>query len=601
MRVWDCRAERMSDKRDFAGRLRDAVMLYRTGAHDEARQICRHLATQFPEEPDAIVLLGNLEAQLGQMNKAVDCYRDALKLVPERGAVWNSLASVLEHQGELEDAAAAAQKAVACDSDDAKYSQRLGRILNGQARWPEGQSAFENVVRLEPNDATAWLHLGVALHGQGQFRRAARAYNRAIELNPGLADAHASIGKVMADAARYDDAEVAYRRALELEPGHQLSLSGLALLANLRGDFRQALDFIEPAVRDGSANPQLLVNYARLKQRFNEHHEAIEILTDLESTVSARAVSAEIRFCLADIHDDLGEYDRAFEYYSAGNQQRPANFDPAAQRHLVDSYIEFFSADRIAGLAHSTVTSAQPVFIVGMPRSGTSLVEQILASHPDVHAAGERTEIPVIGMSLARSIGSSRSYPASLLDASGEKMDELASRYLAAVGGSQPAARRITDKLPSNFLNLGLIQLLFPNARIIHCQRHPLDTGLSCFFQNFGGHGMSFSQNLEHIGVYYACYRRLMEHWGRVLSLSKLDFVYEDLVDDPGTGSRKLLEFLDLPWDDRCLEFHRHERIAHTASFAQVKRPIYTSSVNRYENYEKHLAPLKQSLEQEAV
>lgn len=590
----------MSNKPDFADHLREAVTLYRTGAHDEARQVCRNLATQFPGEPDALVLLGNLEAVLGQQDKAVDCYRSALKLVPDRAAVWNSLASVLEHQGELEDAAAAAQKAVTCDGENAQYSLRLGRILNGQARWPEGQAAFENVVRLEPNNARAWLHLGVAVHGQGHFRRAAQAYNRAVELDPELADAHASIGKVMADSARYDDAQIAYRRVLELEPGHQLALSGLALLANLRGEYREALELIEPTVRNGSANPQLLVNYARLKRRLNEHHEAIEILADLESTVSARAVAAEIRFCLADIYDDLGEYDSAFEYYSAGNEQRPANFVPAGQRNLVDSYIEFFSPDRLAGLAHSSVASTQPVFIVGMPRSGTSLVEQILASHPDVYAVGERTEMPIIQISLAKSIGSSRTYPACLQDASSEDMDELASRYLESVGGSQPAAKRITDKLPSNFLNLGLIQLLFPNARIIHCRRHPLDTGLSCFFQNFGGRSMSFSQSLEHIGIYYACYRRLMEHWERVLLLSKLDVVYEDLVSDQERGSRKLLEFLGLPWNDRCLEFHKHERIAHTASFAQVKLPIYTSSVNRYKHYEKHLAPLKQSLEQEA-
>jgi hypothetical protein len=235
------------------------------------------------------------------------------------------------------------------------------------------------------------------------------------------------------------------------------------------------------------------------------------------------------------------------------------------------------------------------VFIVGMPRSGTTLVEQILASHPAVFGAGELDDIRQISAALPSLLGSANPYPECLAQAGQSSLTKIADRYLVHLRGLSSDARRITDKMPTNFLHLGLIELLFPQARVIHVIRHPLDTCVSCYFEEFTTTN-SYAYDLEQMGIYYKQYERIMRHWKDVLKIRMLDVRYEELVDNQENICRQMIEFCDLEWDDRVLRFYETKRDVATPSFDQVRQPLYRKSIGRWKNYERHLGPLMRVL-----
>ena len=275
---------------------------------------------------------------------------------------------------------------------------------------------------------------------------------------------------------------------------------------------------------------------------------------------------------------------------------RRAAYDPAAFEHLTGPQIDYFTRERVRAMPKATLRSDKPVFIVGMPRSGTSLVEQILASHPAVHGAGELDFIHHIWVGMLGMLGSNfGKYPKCLDNLTTEQVDGMADVYLSPLVAMKPDAVRITDKMPLNFLHLGLIASLFPSARIIHCRRDPMDTCLSCFMTHFN-YPQPFQHDLEHLGHFYRLYEKLMGHWKTVIDLPMLEVSYEEVVADPEAQSRRMVEFLGLPWNDDCLKFHQTKRPCATASVMQVRRPVYGSSVGRWRHYEKHLGPLKSAL-----
>jgi hypothetical protein len=267
----------------------------------------------------------------------------------------------------------------------------------------------------------------------------------------------------------------------------------------------------------------------------------------------------------------------------------------AATRKKTEEIIEVFSSKKLPTAHQTSREFPAPIFIVGMPRSGTSLVEQILASHPDVAAAGELEVMDDVERRAASIIGGRGGYPKCLRGATASEMTALADHYLGVIADIAKGARFVTDKLPINYERLGLIERLFPNARIVHTTRYALDTCLSCYFQNFGN-THTYSSNLRALGEVYRIYERLMAHWHATLSIRILDVSYEDLVSDPEQAVRTLLEFCDLPWDPRCLDFHKSTRYVNTASYDQVRQPIYQSSVGRWKHYESHLGELIDAL-----
>jgi hypothetical protein len=323
---------------------------------------------------------------------------------------------------------------------------------------------------------------------------------------------------------------------------------------------------------------------------------AVRSRSESNLTISRERRSAA-HFSLGRLYDRAGDYNRAFVHFQAGNNLKPSDFDRGEFTRFIDDLINTFDVDfmRNAPCAHHG--SRRPVFIVGMPRSGTSLVEQILASHPEVCGGGELEDIRHIAFGAGAWLGSSHTYPRVVRELAAADCDTLAAGYLKKLAVLSPQARCVTDKMPQNFLALGLIALLFPEARVIHCLRDPLDTCLSCYFHDFTGYH-PYAYRLEGLGFYYRQYQRLMRHWRAVLPIPMLDVVYEDLVADPEAGIRQLLAFCELDWDERCLRFYESERIVHTSSYQQVRRPIYKSSLGRWRHYAAHLEPLRRALEE---
>jgi hypothetical protein len=303
----------------------------------------------------------------------------------------------------------------------------------------------------------------------------------------------------------------------------------------------------------------------------------------------------ELRFAADKLYDELGEYQKAFLHYSRGNGIVATGTHEQALAAEFQAIMDTFDAPGYRSWPRASNRSRKPVFIVGMPRSGTTLVEQILSSHPLVYGAGELPYIRNLCTTMHELTGTGMHYPACMAAITRSGLDKLADRYLHQVEVLSPEAVRITDKMPHNFMHLGLISLLFPEAAIIHVKRNPLDTCLSCFFQYFSS-GHEYSYDLKNLGNHYRQYRLLMERWKNMLNLPIFELEYEDLIANPEAVSRKLIEFCGLPWDDNCLAHHKEDQIARTASYAQVRKPIYNSSCERWKNYAPFMGPLIDAL-----
>ena len=319
------------------------------------------------------------------------------------------------------------------------------------------------------------------------------------------------------------------------------------------------------------------------------------ILSQLASDLSEED-RCYFSFAAGKITDDHGDYGAAFRHYREGNRLRAIEWNSGADVALGDSVLRHYDAAEIQRGSELGLADVSPIFIVGMPRSGTSLVEQILASHPQVFGAGELKDISAIADDMQKRVQPAMNYPGFLAHLPAEAFQGYARAYLDRVAGLAGSADlRGVDKQPFNFYHLGFIRQLFPRARIIHTVRDPLDVGLSCYFQNFAT-GVEFSFDLENIGSYYTIYRRIMDHWDQVMPGAIHELSYADLVADPEPAVRALLEYCELPWDDHCLDFAGTERRVATASAWQVRQSLYQRSVGRHRHYEKYLGPLRAQL-----
>jgi hypothetical protein len=299
-----------------------------------------------------------------------------------------------------------------------------------------------------------------------------------------------------------------------------------------------------------------------------------------------------LHFAAAALLDRAGRYDEAFEHARRGKEGRRPDYDPSHNSQWIDCHLEYFTPAKLQSLPRASHGSRRPVFIIGMPRSGTSLVEQILASHSQVHGAGELRTLMSIRRAAWTSLwAAEKPYP-DLLDSMSKSIaDELAGVYLSTIAALDERTTYVIDKMPDNFLLLGLIATLFPDSRVIHCTRNPLDTCLSCYMTYFAG-GQEYSHDLAHLGSFYRDYDRLMKHWATVLNYPLIEINYENLIHDMPGQARQLLVQLELPWEDACLNFHQTKRPVLTPSSDQVRRPVYATSVGRWKHYAKHLSPL---------
>jgi tetratricopeptide (TPR) repeat protein len=485
------------------------------------------------------------------------------------------------------------------------------------------------------NDRTWWMARADEFIGQGEFEQAYQAYLRAIERSPsdpqlrylaGIAAWRAlrpaESGKLLSEAARLAPHHPAPHhaladwcansgnitgalehsaRAMSIAPGEPEVRASRATALAVSGAHGEAWAILKELCECSYVPPRAYVLRGRLATDFGDESNSLDlILAALDRPDGGASERASLHFAAARLLENLGRYERAYEQATMAHAHRRLPHDPEWLRRKVDREVSHCTPSRLHDLPRASHGSRRPVFILGMPRSGTTLVEQILASHPDVYGAGELALVPQIA-GLAGRLGPNGrgEYPLCLDRLSLCACDELAERYLAEISKLNDTARYVTDKLPTNFLHLGIITLLFPDCHVVHCVRDPMDTCLSCYMTDFAI-GNEFAQDLRHVGKYYVQYRRLMEHWQDTLNVPRVEVRYEQLVYDLEGATRELLETLDLPWDRRCLEFHRTRRHVASASSHQVRRPIYTDSVGRWRHYERHLGPLKEALGQYA-
>ena len=465
----------------------------------------------------------------------------------------------------------------------------LAALYHAWGRYDDAAGCLQEMLRLRPDNPRVFNNLGLVFHASGQTQNAVECFEKAITLQPDLADAHSNLGKAFQTWGRLDDAARCFQSALDITPGHVAATAGLAVQHDIRGQYRDGLRLIEALAVDGPLNPELAVTYANLKRHVNEARDAIPTVEAAMQQTSSVPELVHLNFALGDLLDDVGDYQAAFSRYRKANELKAVRFDSNAFEQWIEARTQIFRKSFLNQHKRRGQEGADLVFIVGMPRSGTSLTEQILAAHKHVRATGESNLISEFAHHLeARSPG--------LDQLSMSDLDDFADRFSESIGHPGEDPRRITDKTPLNFRHLGLIELLFPAARVVHCVRDSLDTAISCYFQNFSNPDMAFSFALENIGAYIAAYQRLMMHWQDTITLPLLQIRYEEIVDNPESATRELLEFLELEWDPACLRFYELDRTVTTASYAQVRQPVYTKSVGHAAKYDSFLGRLKARL-----
>lgn len=472
-----------------------------------------------------------------------------------------------------------------------------GDALRGQGRHGEARARFAEALQLDPDSAELHFKLATCCWVLGERDQTYGHLTEAIRLDPRLASAHEWLGQWYLQEGIVERALVHSARARELSPEDRGFATSHALALEAAGELDQAWELLQELLRANYLPSRVAALYGRMARRHGRQQDALELVLRLLSTGGhAARQEASLHFTAADLLDAVGRYDDAFAHATAANQLVRPPYSPATTEHGIDALIAYFTRDRIGKLAKASYVSDKPVLIVGMPRSGTSLVEQILASHPLVYGAGELDFLHRIGTGLIQMLGARpEEYPACLDRLTIDQADGLAQVYIDPLAAMDPAARRVTDKMPLNFMHLGLVALLLPQARVIHCRRDPRDTCLSCYLTHFTA-GHEFTHDLAHLGHAYRQYDRLMRHWKSMLDLPMLEVQYESLVADPELHARGMIEFLGLDWDERCLRFHETRRPVSTASIQQVRRPMYQSSVGRWRNYEKHLGQLVESI-----
>jgi tetratricopeptide (TPR) repeat protein len=365
----------------------------------------------------------------------------------------------------------------------------------------------------------------------------------------------------------------------------------------ISGRYDEAMSMLRPLLDTQTPGPYIVEAYAVLSTHFNEQEKALGLLQKTLRHFSLNPpLQSRLQFQAGNLCDSLQEYGEAFSHYQFANDALPAQFNPAAYEVMIQAQKKFFTQSSFAELARAELRSELPVFIVGMPRSGTSLTEQIMDRHSRIHGAGELNAMNEIIASLQQRWSLATSYPECLNDLTSSQLNEHAEQYLAIARKDDTRAACITDKMPSNCAHLGFIEMMLPSARVIHCRRHPVDTCLSCYFQNFAN-AHQYSRRLDYLAKMYRLYLDMVNMWDGVITMPTLEVRYEDMVSNQEVVTRKLIEFCGLDWEDQCLSFNESERYVNTCSYNQVRKPMYTSSVHRWKNYEKHVGPLLAELD----
>lgn len=574
-----------------------AEALIMQGRLSEALEALERAAELEPGNASVRMKKAKVLTGMGRDDDASREFEESFKLTPHREDLVRGLN--LQRMGNIREAENVYRDVLQKDPSNVDALRLLAGVAMRAKQWGDAEMLLERALELAPDYFQGWMDIGMARQEQDKTEGAIEAYRQVMRLEPHKPHGYTSAGTLYAMIGEHDKAMELLQQAVEIDSGNFGALSGIGHVQKTIGNQAAAIDSYRRCVERNPDHGETWWSLANLKTfRFTDDDIAI-----MEKRAARKSLVEEQRasffFALGKAYEDRQDYDKAFEYYAKGNENRRQRetYDPVQTVDLHDKFIDVFSKDFIAERAGVGCQSNAPILIVGLPRSGSTLVEQILASHPDVEGTHE---LPDLGR-VARSIGLKRedrkSYPQVIPFLDDDEFAELGEEYLRRTRRHRETELpRFTDKLPNNFSHVGFLSLVLPNAKVINAKRHPLDSCLGSFKQLFA-RGQPFTYEQFELAEFYLEYQRLMDHWHEVLPGKVLDVQYEDVVDDLETQVRRILEHCELPWNDACLRFYENERAVKTASSEQVRKPIYATSKHLWRRYEQHLGPMIEVLE----
>jgi len=613
---------------DVAEMFREGLQHYKEGRLQQAQIICKRLLDK-RQHADALLILGMIAHQQKEFDVAVERYQQFLGLKPNHAQTHYNLGVVLEELGRTERAIEHFNKSIAIAADDAAVHSHLADAYTKLQRWEEAIKAYQQVLAIQAEDvvtiiklanvflaAELWTNaipryeqalamqpdntlvhknLGSSLHKVGQWHRAIECFEQALNLRPEYIDARIDLALVLRQLGRSDEALVQFEQAINLDSEHIEAHVNLAVTLRDLDQVELAIERLEELLIARPTCGALYYHISMIKPE-RELIPAVEKLVGRPDLSKGNAINCH--FALGNFLRNRKAFDQAFSHFHKANtlHRETITYDAKENSQTVDRLIKVYSKRFFQRKRQFGSDSQLPVFILGMPRSGTTLVEQILSSHPLVHGAGELGAIPAVHVSIALQLKYANPPPECMSLIDGRMAEEYSARYLQELALHSATAARITDKLPENFFRIGFIKTLFPNARIIHCQRNALDNCISVFFHYFTDLKCSFE--LTELGQYYLDYQRLMSHWQKLFPGEIFTVQYEELVMSQERVSKQLIDYLGLEWDEKCIDFHTNQRAIITPSNIQVRQPMYKHSIDRWKPYKKHLQPLIEMLQQ---
>jgi len=601
------------------------VALMRQGKFEEAAKNLSTSVRIIPGLADGHEQYGLALASLGRLNEAEESLQTALRLDPNSESVHSKLTRLQAMQGKEEESRKtrkrmfelnphwqkfqdamklqadgehdAAHKLVKNvlreDPDNINALNLMGVICVAKEAFNDAEAFLRKAVGLAPDFAVAWSILSMSLKEQGKFEEAVEALERALSLEPRNADWHSTLGNQLMVWGKEERALVSFERALAIQPDHANALHSKGHVLKTMGNQDDAIRAYRASAKARPELGEIYWSLANLKT-FRFDPDEVEIMqTQLDS--GKLTDHSELHFCyaLGKCFEDQKDYPKAFEYYTRGGatKRKSISFDPVDFDYQTNKMIEVFTPEFFEKRASFGHSDPAPILIVGLPRSGSTLIEQILCSHSQVDGTAELADLMTLGHRTGQNRFDKLKYPESLLDIYADSIEDLGKEYIERTFHHRQGAPYFTDKMPNNFPHIGFLHLILPNAKVIDARRHPLDSCFGTFKQLFAK-GQPFSYDLFELGQYYKNYIQLMEHWDRVLPGKVLRVNYEDNVTDQESQARRMIEHCGLEWEDQVLRFYETERAVKTASSEQVRQPIYNKSVNSWKRYETELEDL---------
>ncbi len=593
--------------------------MYETGDLKGAEENCRRALELMPNYPHALLNLGNALRDLGKLKESEEYYKQAIALDPSYAQAHNNLCVCLCDQSRFEEAIVCARYATSFQADYEEALINLAFALRSIGNMPEAEKAAQKALLISPESIGALAELSAVLFlldryadaedliqkaqaldpdsARLQIRmahildralrtdEALEAAQKAIDLAPDMPDAHFAKAQILHLSNKLDEAIETLDKAMELWPDMPHPYITMSEILQSKGENKEAEKYIRKAQKLNEDIPAIYVALGNMK-KYKKDDKDFNKLIEIQKSLSGKhdVEISPINFALFKAYDDIGEYKKSFQHLKAGNDGRKKTvpFDKKIQTNIYRNIKTICTPKYIQTFKGKGYKSDVPVFIIGMPRSGTSLTENIISAHPDAFGAGELQLINLLERKIK------------ITPETAHEMGELYIKDLKAYDKSGKA-KRITDKMPANFMRLSHITNILPDAKIIHCVRDPVDTCLSCYKQIFA-RGQYWSYDFEDLAHEYLLYNDLMNHWREILGDRFIDIQYEETVSNFETQAKKIIDYIDLPWNDLCLEPHKQKRDVLTASKTQVTQPIYQTSVRAWKRYEKELEPLIKAL-----